>query len=161
MGAGGVVFALAALLGLHALLTAVPGMFIAFKLVGGAYIAYLGWRIWRGARTPLDINEGETLGASPARSFVLGFTTQITNPKTAIVYAGIFAAMLPREIPGAYFVVLPIMVFVIEAGWYGFVALALSAPAPRAAYLRGKTLIDRLAGGIMAAFGIKLISSPN
>jgi threonine/homoserine/homoserine lactone efflux protein len=159
MGAGGVVFAFAALLGLHALLTAVPGLFIAFKIAGGAYIAYLGWRIWRGASTPLDITEGQPQAARPARSFALGFATQITNPKTAIVYAGIFAAMLPREIPTAHVVVLPLMVFIIEAGWYAFVALALSSPAPRAAYLRSKSLLDRLAGGIMAVFGIKLVIS--
>jgi threonine/homoserine/homoserine lactone efflux protein len=161
MGAGGVMFALAALLGLHALLNAVPGLFVAFKLIGGAYIAYLGWRIWRGATMPLEMGNSEAQVARPARSFALGFATQITNPKTAIVYAGIFAAMLPREIPAGFFLVLPLMVFAIEFGWYAFVALALSAPRPRAAYLRGKTVIDRLAGGIMAAFGIRLLTSSN
>ena len=67
MGAGGVLFAFAALLGLHALLTTVPGLYAAFKLLGGAYIAWLGWRIWRGAKTLLDITAGEAQATRPAR----------------------------------------------------------------------------------------------
>ena len=53
---------------------------------------------------------------------------------------------------------LPLLVFVIETGWYSIVALALSAPAPRAAYLRSKAGLDRVAGGIMTVLGIKLIA---
>jgi threonine/homoserine/homoserine lactone efflux protein len=37
------------------------------------------------------------------------------------------------------------------------VALALSAPSPRAAYLHSKAWIDRAAGGVMALLGIQLI----
>ena len=37
------------------------------------------------------------------------------------------------------------------------VALALSAPAPAAAYLRWKAWIDRAAGGVMGLLGVKLI----
>jgi len=47
----------------------------------------------------------------------------------------------------------------IETGWYTIVALALSAERPRGAYLRIKTWIDRVAGGIMVALGVKLLAS--
>jgi threonine/homoserine/homoserine lactone efflux protein len=50
------------------------------------------------------------------------------------------------------------LVFVIETGWYSIVALALSAPLQRAAYLRFKSTYDRTAGGILAALGIKLVA---
>jgi len=46
---------------------------------------------------------------------------------------------------------------VIESGWYALVALALSASGPRASYLRYKVRIDRVAGGVLAALGIKLV----
>ncbi|MDZ4253311.1 MAG: LysE family transporter [Sulfuritalea sp.] len=96
MGAGGVVFAVSALLGLHALLLAVPLVYLVLKLIGGLYLAYLGWRIWASADRPLMVG---TLAERPAtrttRALALGFTTQISNPKTAIVYASVFAAFLP------------------------------------------------------------------
>jgi len=158
MGVGGVFFACAALLGLHVILTAVPWLYFGLKLVGGTYLIYLGCMIWRGARSPLQIGEG-----APARtfqrSFLLGLLTQVSNPKAAVVYASIFAALLPQEVPLSAMLILPPATFVIEAGWYSVVTLALSAPAPRAAYLRWKVWVDRAAGGAMGLLGIKLIAT--
>ena len=51
------------------------------------------------------------------------------------------------------------VVFVIETGWYALVALVLSSEGPRLAYLRFKTWIDRAAGGVMIALGIRLAAS--
>ena len=57
MGAGGVLFAGAALLGLHVVLNAVPGLYLGLRLLGGAYLILLGCMIWRGARKPLRLAE--------------------------------------------------------------------------------------------------------
>lgn len=160
MGAGAVLFAIAALLGLHVVLGAVPWLYAAVKLLGGAYLLLLGWLIWRGAKKPLTIAavpDGNRAGGAYLRSFLLGLTTQVSNPKTAVVYASIFVSLLPRELPATAMVVLPLLVFAIEAGWYAVVALALSAPSPRATYLRSKSALDRIAGGVMAVLGIKLV----
>ncbi len=85
--------------------------------------------------------------------------TQLSNPKTAIVYGSIMAALLPKEIPVTLYYVLPPFVFLVEAGWYLVVALALSTSSPRAMYLRSKSMVDRFVGGIMVGLGIKLVSS--
>ena len=52
---------------------------------------------------------------------------------------------------------LPPLILLIEAGWYVVVALAFSSPCPRAAYLRSKSWIDRLAGTVMGGLGLRLI----
>ena len=159
MGVGGVFFSIIAILGLLAILTAVPLLHLAFKVLGGAYLVYLGYRIWRGARQPLVL-ERTSLQNHPAqagRSFVLGLVTQVSNPKTAVVYASVFASLLPSDIPLSVLVAFPIMVFAIETIWYSVVALALSSPSPRARYLASKAWIDRTAGAIMSLLGLKLI----
>jgi len=96
MGVGGVLFAVLALLGLHVVLTAVTTLYIVFKIAGGAYLVYLGWIIWRGARRPLDFEEKPVRAG---RSFGLALLTQLSNPKTALVYASVFVSLLPREVP--------------------------------------------------------------
>lgn len=48
MGIGGVFFSAIALLGLLAILTTVPLLHLALKILGGTYLVYLGYRIWRG-----------------------------------------------------------------------------------------------------------------
>ncbi|MES2246952.1 MAG: LysE family translocator [Pseudomonadota bacterium] len=163
MGAGGLAFSIAALAGLQAAFLAVPGLYLAIKAFGGAYLIYLGFRIWRGARQPLAITPDTD--ASPrsqgrsGRTFLLGLATQVSNPKTAVVYASIFAALLPREVPLVLALAVPAVIFCIETGWYAIVALALSSAAPRAAYLRYKTWIDRAAGGVMGLLGLRLVWS--
>src|SRR3546814_9047630 len=97
--------------------------------------------------------------SSDLRSFLLALATQLSNPKAAVVYGSIFAALLPAAPSPRLFVALPIGIFAIEAGWYTLVACVFSAPRPRAAYLRSKTLIDRIAGSVMAALGLRLILS--
>jgi threonine/homoserine/homoserine lactone efflux protein len=160
MGAGGVMFAVAVLLGLHGLLLAVPSLYVVLKVGGGLYLAYLGWRIWGSASQPLDVSElAAGANADIKKSLALGFATQASNPKTAIVYASVFAAFLPAAPSVEFSVTVVALVFAIEAGWYALVALTLSSDRPRKAYLRYKAWLDRGAGGVMMALGLKLLGS--
>lgn len=159
MGVGGALFSVLAVLGLLAVLAAVPLLYLALKVLGGAYLVHLGVRIWRGASQPLALNAATPSGqpGTLLRSFMLGLATQVSNPKTAIVYAGVFASLLPADAPGWVLLALPLIVFMIETGWYSLVSIALSSPAPRARYLSAKTWLDRAAGGILGLLGIKLM----
>ncbi|MEO8408819.1 MAG: LysE family transporter [Oxalobacteraceae bacterium] len=161
MGTGGTVFAAAALLGLQALLASVPWLYLALKVGGGGYLAYLGYRIWKNAESPLMLaaNCGQEPRRTLKHSFMLGLGTQLSNPKTAIFYGSIFASLLPRDVPVGLDIALLIVVFSIEAGWYSIVALLLSSASPRDAYLRYKSWIDRVAGGVMTLFGIRLVAT--
>lgn len=159
MGIGGAIFALLALAGLHALLVRVEWAYLLFKLFGGAYLAYLGVRIWRGASLPLPLEQavGVDQGAPAWKSFAVGLATQLSNPKTALVYGSIFAAFLPAPPERWLFTVLPLGVFLVEAGWYVAVALVFSADRPRAAYGRVKHIVDRVAGAVLVGLGLRLI----
>ncbi|WP_448204799.1 LysE family translocator [Azospirillum sp. sgz302134] len=159
MGVGGVAFATLALLGLHTLLTQVGWLYLVLKLAGGLYLLHLAVRIWRGAAEPITVPggaDGEQQPAGVGRSFLFALATQLSNPKTAIVYGSIFAALLPAAPPVWVMLTLPPAVFLIEAGWYTIVAIAFSAGRPRAAYLRSKAWIDRLAASVIGALGVRL-----
>jgi threonine/homoserine/homoserine lactone efflux protein len=164
MGVGGSVFAAAALLGLQALLTAVPWLYLGLKLAGGAYLMLMAYRIWSAAPDNLSVvtetpqAQGSQVG-SVRRAFVLGLGTQLSNPKTAIVIASIFASLVPQQASSRLLIALPFLVFAIEVLWYSTVALLLSAVAPREAYLRYKTGLDRVASSVMTLLGLRLILS--
>jgi threonine efflux protein len=158
MGLGGALFGALALAGLSALLIEVQWLYTTLQLVGGAYLVYLGIRIWRGANMPLAIETAVAFERrSLFRSFAFAFVTQISNPKTAVVYGSIFAALLPAAPPHWLLLALPPMIFVVEASWYAIVALVFSARQPRAAYLHSKRWIDRIAGAVMGALGVRLL----
>ena len=157
MGVGGATFAGLALVGLTALLMQVSWLYLGLKIAGGAYLIYLGFRIWRAASEPLAVATGDAVSCNLPRSFAVALVTQLSNPKTAVVYGSIFEALLPPAPPLWMLLTLPPLIFCIEAGWYSAVALAFSAEKPRAAYLRSKTWVDRAAGAVMAALGIRLL----
>lgn len=161
MGLGALLFAIASLLGLNAIFVAVPILYVSLKIVGGLYLAYLGIRVWRGAKQPLDTSTGPSSIHPLRRSshFFLGFATQVSNPKTAIVYASVFAAFLPTSPSTQFCLVVAALVFFIEACWYAIVATVLSSETPRGTYLRYKKWVDRSAGGIMGALGVNLATS--
>ncbi len=160
MGVGGLIFAGAALLGLQGLLIAVPSLYVALKVVGGIYLCYLSVRIISAARHPIEVLlEAERGEVSSARSFLVGLGTQVSNPKTAIVYASVFAAFLPSGFSPLLGLMVLFAVFVIETGWYSVVAIALSSSRPRRVYLSYKAWVDRVAGTAMGALGIRLLYS--
>ena len=158
MGVGGVIFCALALFGMRAVFAQAAWLYIAFKLAGGCYLIYLAWRIWRAADQPLAQENTAIVEGRLFRSFLLGLGTQLSNPKTLVFYGSVFA-LLPADLPIWGDLVLPPVIMAIETGWYTLVALAFSLPQPRAAYLRWKGRIDRFAGAVMAALGIKLILS--
>ena len=160
MGVGGLIFAAAALMGLQAVLLAVPSVYLALKVLGGVYLCYLGARIFMAARASLPIEvPGQANDSSLSRSFWLGLATQLSNPKTAVVYASVFAAFLPGTVSPVFAAVLLCTVTAIEAGWYAVVAAMLSSSGPKRAYLSYKATVDRVAGLVMVGLGLKLISS--
>ena len=77
--------------------------------------------------------------------------------KKLLIISIVFAALLPAAPPLWLALALPPLIFAVECGWYCIVATAFSATRPRAAYLRGKGWIDRLAGGVMGLLGLRLI----
>jgi threonine/homoserine/homoserine lactone efflux protein len=92
------------------------------------------------------------------RSFFLGLGTQLSNPKTAIVYASIFTALLRPGQTWSSALLIVSLIFAIETGWYALVAFAFSAERPRRGYMRSKLWIDRAAGTVMGLLGLKLIN---
>lgn len=159
MGAGGAVFGAAALLGLQSVLLAVPALYVGLKILGGLYLCYLGFLIFRSAKQSLaDVDGGDQRSGPPLHSFWLGFTTQVSNPKTAIVYASVFAAFLPASFSPGFAAVLLAAVFVVESAWYALVAFLFSSARPQRAYLSCKSWVDRAAGAVMFGLGLKLIT---
>ncbi|OTG74491.1 threonine transporter [Acinetobacter terrae] len=156
-GTGAAIFGLLAVMGLQAVLLAVPSAYLALKICGGLYLLWLAFKIIKHAKEPMDSADTSVQPMSYKQAYRLGLITQMSNPKIAIILASVFTALLPKDIPTYFYVVLPVLCFFIDAGWYSLVAVALSAEGPRKVYLRFKALFDRIAGGVMTLLGLKLI----
>ena len=115
MGLGGALFSVVALAGFYSLLAAVSWLYATLKIIGGAYLIFLAIKIWRSADAPLTIdNLVCTQSKEIKNSFWINVATQLSNPKTAIVYGSIFASLLPQQPPLWCYVVIPPLVFMVE-----------------------------------------------
>lgn len=162
LGFGSAVFGCLALTGLHIVLEQVTWLYVVFKILGGTYLLYLAYNICRGARSPLVLSAQDEIPIAAddlRKAFFVGMVTQLSNPKTAIVFAGVFATFLPTgpEL-WVYFVLVP-LIFLMETVWYTVLAVAFSSERPRKAYQRVKTPIDRFASFLLGAMGISLLKS--
>ncbi|RZU29162.1 threonine/homoserine/homoserine lactone efflux protein [Streptomyces sp. BK022] len=82
---GFVAYLLAANLGLSVLFLAVPELYVAVKLAGAGYLAYLAWSALRPGGVPVFAPR-EVPPDSPRRLFTMGLMTNLLNPKIAIMY---------------------------------------------------------------------------
>ena len=154
---GTFLWAAAAWFGLATLFALVPTIYTVAKLAGAAFLLYIAFQLWRHAAEPFAIDVVETRQDGLAEAIRLGVMTQVANPKVAVFFGSVFAAILPPEpAPFVLFVVFAI-VCVNEFVWYALVALVLSRSAVRRTYVRAKPFVDRLTSGVLALLGARLL----
>ena len=156
IGAGGVIWAAAALFGLALVFQAAPSLLWALKIAGGVYLIYMAWGMWRGADTPLDMNAASKTPRSAASAFRLGLWTQLANPKPAVLFSAIFIGTVPPGTPYWVIAALLAVVFLNETIWNILVARIFSLDRTRRAYISLKSIIDRIFGGMLALLGVKV-----
>jgi len=94
---GFVFYMLCAALGLTALLLAVPLAYDAIRWAGAAYLLYLAWTSIRpGARSMLEVR-GDLPVDRPRRLFLMGFLTNLLNPKIAVLYLSLLPQFVVPE----------------------------------------------------------------
>jgi threonine/homoserine/homoserine lactone efflux protein len=82
---GFLVYLTAANLGLSLIFLAVPELYLAVKLAGAAYLAWLAWKALKPGGTSV-FTQQELAPDSPRRLFSMGLLTNLLNPKVAIMY---------------------------------------------------------------------------
>ncbi|MBX2848507.1 MAG: LysE family translocator [Acidiferrobacterales bacterium] len=156
-GLGAAFFACLAALGVTTLLEQSPKFYWLFRAIGGVYLLWLAYRIWRAATQPLDALEAsKSVSTNLLASGIKGFIIQTSNPKTIFIIASIFSAVMPDNPPANTAVFVTLIAFVIDFSWYAIVAASLSQAGSRAFYAAGKTVFDRVAAVLLLALSFKL-----
>lgn len=159
------VWAGAAVLGVTAVLVASEPAFSTLRLVGAAYLIYLGFSLLLARRGTVDLRgepgDEESQGAPNTRgrrasAFRRGFLCDMTNPKTVLV----FTSVVPQFVPSDAWVGLPAALGLTFAA-LGFLSLTLYAVtlgrARRVVYRpRVRTWLARASGGLLVSFGVGL-----
>ncbi len=158
MGAGSVIWAVAAIAGLALVLEHAALLYSALKFAGGAYLLFLAFTLWKHAPRAVALGNGGDSPRALRSSFALGLFTQLANPKVVVFFGSIFFALLPPDAPFWVYAASIVIVFCNETLWYSLVSLAFSISPSRSAYLRAKAWIDRIMALALGAIGAKLVA---
>ncbi|MDG1068635.1 MAG: LysE family translocator [Sulfitobacter sp.] len=156
IGIGAVIWAAAALFGLGLVFQTAPALLWTLKILGAAYLLHMGWKMWRSANAPLDLEVKTKTPRSAWGAFRLGVLTQLANPKPAVLFSAIFVGTVPQGTALWVYAALLGVVFLNEAIGNTCVAKLFSLDRTRATYISLKTLIDRTFGGLLALLGVKI-----
>jgi len=161
--AGLAVILLVAGAGVGALLVASATAFTVVKVVGAAYLMWLGWRQWRAPVAVAPDESGPTAAAPSAglpsvrQRLGIGFFTNVTNPK-GIVF---MVAVLPQFIDPARPLWLQLLVLLVTTigvdliVMHGYAFLASRAQRWLAT-ARARQAQNRVFGGLLMAMGASL-----
>lgn len=158
LGAGTLLWAGAAILGLALVLEELTLLYRFLKIAGGLYLLYVAVMVWRGAGEPVHQPEETGRRLGPAKAVLVGVLTQLANPKVVIFFGSIFIAVLPQGAPPWVYVVAVAIVFFNEVAWYGLVAFGFSRSGFRQGYGRLNPAIDRGMGLVLGILGGRLIA---
>ena len=155
---GQAVWTVAASAGVVALLTASEPVFRAVKLVGAAYLVYLGAQsLWAAiSRRAHEQDVRASAPLSPGRALRQGFLSNLGNPKMAVF----FASLLPQFAPegGASFVVLLALGFLFCSLTFAWLTFYAAAIARVRRFLTGEVrrALDAATGIVLVALGLRL-----
>jgi threonine/homoserine/homoserine lactone efflux protein len=147
--------ATAAALGVSALLATSAAAYATLKLVGVAYLLYLG------ARMLLSVghDEGEEETGS-GRPFVQGFVSNALNPKVALFFLTFVPQFLPHDgstLPVA--LGLSAIFAAIYVAWFSGLVTVVGLVSDALRRPRVKAWIERVTGGALVAFGARLAAA--
>jgi threonine/homoserine/homoserine lactone efflux protein len=150
--------------GVGALLHSFPAVFDALRYLGAAYLAYLGYNLWRAGVPTAEVPADSTLVKTPLRSagsyYRQGLAVAASNPKAIVFAAAFFPQFIHADRPaGLQFVVLLITFTVIEISWYLIYALSghkLSRFLKQAHVLKN---FNRVTGGVFVGFAALMAAS--
>ncbi|WP_208353178.1 LysE family translocator [Pseudaestuariivita rosea] len=158
-GLGAAIWAATALMGLAILFEILPGLLTALKIIGGLFLCFIAVMMWRHAKDPIAFADATAAPRGILSAIRLGVITQLANPKPAVFFGAVFIGLVPEGSSVWMLAALLGMIFANETIWYIVVAKAFSTHTARQAYVRFKTWIDRLFGGLIAVFGLKIAIS--
>lgn len=161
---GALVWGVGAAVGVSALLGAPTLAYTSLRVVGAAYMVWLGGRlIWTGAiRRPTgpEADSGTGVGApgdTVWRSFRRGLLTNLLNPKIGAFYLAMLPQFIPEHTSRLAMGVLLALVHDVE-GMLWFTLIILSAARMRAWLARrtAQRMVDGGTGSVLVGFGLKL-----
>jgi threonine/homoserine/homoserine lactone efflux protein len=155
---GFVFYMVCAAFGITAIVLAVPYAYDCLRIGGAIYLLYLAWQAVRpGGRSPFQVRDLPVDG--PRRLFVMGFVTNLLNPKIAMMYL----SLMPQFISPAHdsvlvqSLVLGCVQIVVSVGVNALIAMSAGSIAALLARRPAWAVVQRwIMASVLGALAVRM-----
>ena len=158
-GVGVAIYALAVVFGVSGLVTRVDGAMLLIQILGASFIIYLGAKMLRAGLKGLIVGDTSPLHPDNECSDKVtavvhareGLLIVVLNPKIIVFFVAIFSQFLSPSLSLSTQLAAAALAGVIDASWYGVMALIVSKKGVR-------DKLQRAANPLDVFFGVLLIT---
>ncbi|KJV08824.1 amino acid transporter [Elstera litoralis] len=133
-------------------------LFTVLKLIGAAYLIWLGGKMIF-ARPSAPRAAAPETALSDGAALRIGFLTNALNPKTTVFIVSLFMQVVQPSTPLAVQLGYGGFIAIAHIGWFALVALFFSTGRIQARLLAVRHWIDRAFGALLLGFGALLASA--
>jgi len=163
ISSGCIVHALAAALGLAAVLATSAMAFTVIKWIGAAYLLWLAWGMLRAAAADRGSHGGAaSIGpASPGKIFWQGFLTNVLNPKVALFFLALLPQFIDADAPNKPLAFLFLgAVFIVNGTFFLLALVALAHRLRRiGANSTARRVLNAIGGTLFAGLAVRLLQA--
>lgn len=159
VGAGFLFYMIASAIGLATLFKAVPIMYDIIRIAGAIYLGYLAWNMVKPKGKSVFVAE-ELKPHSPLNLFLMGFVTNLLNPKIALMYAALIPQFIDPSKGSTFnqFIQLGMVQIVIAITVNGLIVLSAASIKNTIAEKPSVMLIHRwISGTVLGVFAINML----
>jgi RhtB (resistance to homoserine/threonine) family protein len=160
VAAGVLVHVTYTMLGVGLLIASSTALFTVIKLIGAAYLVFIGVRTFR-TRGEVEVDLENKTALTPLAALRTGFFTNALNPKTTLFVVSTFAQVVSPGTPVYQQVGYGLFMSFAHLLWFGVVAVFFSHDRMRTLMLRGQKVLNKVIGSVLAGLGISLAFAPS
>jgi RhtB (resistance to homoserine/threonine) family protein len=150
------------LLGLSYVVKSAPWVLEGVKYLGAAYLIYIGAQSFRkkgslANQLNFSTDDLKQTDITAFQAFRTGFITNLLNPMVILFFVSALSFYMTETTPKAVQVIYGVIIVSITTIWFSMVALCFSQERIRQLFQRMGHWLERLTGGLLISFGIKLL----
>ena len=158
LGVGEIPIILLIIFGLAALLTQSQILFMTVRIVGAAYLLYLGYSSFKSsAPVSIETEKSTIAQLTSMQAFRQGVITNLMNPKGWLYFVALFSQFIGPDTPLPVRFLYGATSVTIEMAWFSFVAIVLTIPHIKSTFARFMGVIQKVCGVLFIALAGKIL----
>ena len=145
--------------GVGLLIAHAPTLLHGIKLVGAAYLVWIGWKTLSAKALPSGEATAHGVGTptlSTLAALRMGFLTNALNPKTTLFVVSTYTQVVHAGTPLVAQFGYGVFMSAAHAAWFALVATVFASGTLRRSLLARQRIVDRVIGVILIGLGLAL-----